>query len=75
MIGLSGIWLVITLENELDVSFSNAKYRDIAQMVGLAPVMARKGKTWEHFVMARARLPDGVLKEGSNRCVRSMVNS
>lgn len=42
-IWLISIWMITALENKLDVSFSNVKYRDIAPMVGLAP--GKDGKT------------------------------
>ena len=60
-IWLTSIWLITALENKLDVSFSNVRYRDIAPMVGLAP--GKYGKDMVTFGMARARLPDEVFQQ------------
>ena len=60
-IWLTSIWLITALENKLDVSFSNVKYRDIAPMVGLEP--GKDGDDMVTFGMARARLPDEVFQK------------
>lgn len=55
------IWLIIALENKLDVSFSNIKYQDIALIVGLE--WGKNGHNMITFDIAHIQLPDEVFQK------------
>lgn len=57
----TSIWLIIALENKLDVSFSNIKYRDITLIVGLE--WGKNGHNMITFDIAHAQLPDEVFQK------------
>ena len=58
---MTGVVLIVAVENNLEVSFSKVQYADIAPMVGLEPIV--HGDDIPTFDMFRARLPNHIFNQ------------